>query len=320
MGYDEVASRLRKLQKQGKLRVSDLAEWLKSKGVEVSGRPTLDKLVSAAKRSRKVTLSDLEEFIESYVSEKEEYEREIIIREKSRRARREKTRKARRKRSIKEVEREEYPIVDLALELWPNMPPKQVLARLYSVLDEIGVGYRKARNITELVAKLSDNAKKKLYEKLVELKSWREFQEEVYRWVKANVDLARYIVDSGGILEQEFTERGASGVNYRFDVYGFHEKPGFLKPSRYLVIVEAKKTGDPLGLEHILVFRGKALDLVERFNPSEAFLAIFSESGYTERSIKYVRRWGVYSYPIRLYARKGEEFVQIAETDEKYLI
>jgi len=320
MSYDEIASRLRKLQKQGKLKVSDFAEWLRERGVEVPGRPTLDKLIEAARRSRKIKLSDLEEFIESHVREEEEYEREIIIREKGRRAREEKTKRARRKTTVSEVKREEYPIVDLALELWPGMSSSQVLARLYSVLDELGVGYRKARNITELVAKLSDAAKEKLYEKLLELKSWREFQEEVYRWVKANVELARYIVDSGGILEQEYTEHGASGVNYRFDIYGFYERPGFLKPARYLVIVEAKKTGDPLGLEHILVFRGKALDLVERFNPSEAFLAIFSDAGFTERSIKYVKRWGVYNHPIRLYARKGKEFVLVAETDKKYLI
>ena len=317
--YDKIASELKRLNKQGKLKARDLAEWLRSKGVEVSGRPSIDKLIDIARRSRKIKLSDLEEYIETITRESEEYEREIIIREKGKRSREQVTRSSRRKKEAVYAERVREPIIDLALELWPGMSASQILARLYTVLDEIGVGYKKARSLTELVSKLSDTARSKLYDKLLEIKSWREFQEEVHNWVKANIDLVHYIIDNGGIYEQEYTEHGASGVAYRFDSYGFLKESGLLSSSVYLVLVEAKKMQDPLGLEHILVFRGKALDMVERFRPSEAFLAIFSDSGFTERAIKYVRRWGVYEHPIKLFEKRGRKFVLVAETDEEYL-
>lgn len=299
---------------EGRAKKSDFVNWLRERGVKVSTRTPWSKILSQVKASSAIKVRDLEEFISSFKAEAENYEREIIIREKGSRASVSSTTVRRRSRSAEAVHTIEYPVMDVVLELWPGQPADKILEQLYEILDELGVRYKKAKSLTQLLSSLSSYAQQQLYQKLVEIRDWRAFQEEVYQWIKANIELAHDIKRAGGVFQQEYTDHGASGVNYRFDIYGYAESRGFLSTRAMLLLAECKKYSEPLSLDHVLVFYGKALDMVERYRPTDAFLAIFSDSGFSERAIKYVNKWGVRDFPVKLYEKTSKGFRLVAET------
>ena len=326
----KVVNRAKKLYEQRLMKKSDFIKWLQRKGIDVSVRTPWKDIVTAIYRA-KLSVSEINAFLNRFERVEEEYEREIIIREKGKKRVEKGATVALRTKKAEYVQEtmttiKPSEILSLIWRLYPG-DPETALFNVKYILDDLGIKYKENRDINKFIESLSLRARKSLYDELTRLVDWKEFQNTVYSWIIANIDLAAKIKSVGGHIKQEQYLRGASGIQYRVDIFGEGKKKWFLGSTLYLLLGEVKKYQNPVPLEDIMVFRMKMIDILSRYEeePDEVAFLFFSSSGYTDRAKSFARYWPIrvktenisITAPIKLYELKGKNFILVAESKIK---